>query len=163
MNVKVCQNIHNHQTMSCVSFSDRHSTMLNATARLAIAIQNFPDFEFSWSDSQPQRSRASLSVNDFLPNESDGIILQERATAYVMEFLVTQFSSLAGLKKLLPPKQQVHPVQKSHVIPMKLLFKDEKQKSETIDILSQLFSDGNLKGTNQVYMHALSVYNMYSN
>ena len=46
---------------------------------------------------------------------------------------------------------------------MKLLFKDEKQKSETIDILSQLFSDGNLKGTNQVYMHALSVYNMYSN
>ena len=128
--------------------------MLNAAARLAIAIQNFPDFEFSWSDSQPQRSRISLSVNDFLPSESDGIILQERATAYMMEFLVTQFSSLEGLKKLLPPKQQIHPVKKSHVVPMKLLFKDEKQKSETIDILSQLLNDGNLKGTNQVRIHA---------
>ena len=69
--------------------------MLNATARLAIAIQNFPNFEFSWSDNQLQRSHTSLSINDFLPSESDGIILHERATAYVMEFLVTHFSSLA--------------------------------------------------------------------
>ena len=111
--------------MSCVPHLDRHSSMLNAIARLAIAIQNFPDFEFSWSDSQPQRSRTSLSVSDFLPTESDGIVLQERATVYMMEFLVTHFSSLAGL---LPPKEQVHPVQKSHVVPMKLLFKDEKQE-----------------------------------
>ena len=62
---------------------DRHSSMLNATARLAIAIQNFPDFEFSWSDNQPQQSHTSISINDFLPSESDGIILQERATAYI--------------------------------------------------------------------------------
>ena len=72
----------------------------------------------------------------------------------MMEFLVTQFNSLEGLKKLLPPKQQIHPVKKSHVVPMKLLFKDEKQKSETIDILSQLLNDGNLKDTNQVSTHA---------
>ena len=32
--------------------------------------------------------------------------------------------------------------------------RDEKQKSETIDILSQLLIDGNLKGTNQVCIHA---------
>ena len=133
---------------------DRHSSMLNATARLAIAIQNLPDFEFSWS---PQHSHTSLSINDFLPSESDGIILHERATAYIMEFLVTHFFSLAELKKLLPPKEQIHPVQRSRVVPMKLLFKDEKQKSETIDILSQLFSDGNLEGTNQVIVHAQNI------
>ena len=75
--------------MSYVCHSDHHLTMLNATAHLAIAIQNLPNFEFSWSDSEPQQSRTSLSVNDFLPSESDGI-LQERATAY-LEFLVTQF------------------------------------------------------------------------
>ena len=63
--------------------------MLNATARLAIAIQNFPDFEFSWSDNQPQRSHTLYSVNEFLPSESDGIILQEWTTVYVLEFLVT--------------------------------------------------------------------------
>ena len=67
------------------------------------------------------------------------------------------FTSLSELKKLLPPKEQIHPVQRSRVVPMKLLFKDEKQKSETIDIISQLFSDGNLKGTNQVTVHAQGI------
>ena len=71
-----------------------------------------------------------------------------------MECSVTQFSSLAEVKKLLTPKQLTHAVQNSRVVPMKLLFKDEKRKSETIDILTQLFSDGNLKGTNQVYKQA---------
>ena len=34
---------------------------------------------------------------------------------------------------------------------MKILFKDEKYKSETIDILSQLMCDANLSGSHQVY------------
>ena len=121
---------------------------MNVTARLAVCIQHFLDF-FDWADNQPQRSRQSLTIDDFLPNERDRIVLQERATKYIMEFLVTRFPSLADLKKFLPPKEQVHPVQRSHVVPMKLLFKDEKQKSETFDILSQLLIDGNLKGDNQ--------------
>ena len=72
--------------------------MMNATARLAIRIQNLPDFAFDWADNRPQQSRLSLKIDDFLPSESDGIILQERATAYVMEFLVTYFHSLKELK-----------------------------------------------------------------
>ena len=31
-----------------------------------------------------------------------------------------------------------------------ILFKDEKYKDETIDILTQLMTDGNLSGDNQV-------------
>ena len=44
-----------------------------------------------------------------------------------------------------------HPPQKSEVVPMKILFKDEKLKSDTIEILTQLIKDGNLDGTPQVY------------
>ena len=62
---------------------------------------------------------------------------------------MTHFILLAELKKLLPPKEHIR-VQRSRVVTMKLLLKDEKQKNETTDILSQLFSDGNLKGTNLV-------------
>ena len=122
---------------------------MNATARLAIRIQNYPPFEFSWADNQPQKSRQSLTIADFLPNERDGIVLEERAVRYLMGFLVTHFSSLSELKQHLPQQEQLHPVQKSQVIPMKLLFKDEKYKSETIDILSRLLVDGELKGDNQ--------------
>ena len=43
-----------------------------------------------------------------------------------------------------------HPVQKSEVIPMKILFKDEKYISETVDILSQLMVDTNITGSPQV-------------
>ena len=38
-------------------------------------------------------------------------------------------------KKFLSSVQQVHPVQRSVGTPMKLLLKDEKQKSETMGIL----------------------------
>ena len=33
---------------------------------------------------------------------------------------------------------------------MKLLLKDDKYKSETIDILSQMYNDANLSGDHQV-------------
>lgn len=58
-----------------------------------------------------------------------------------------------------PEIEPIHPAQKSEVVPMKVLFKDEKLKSETIDILSQLMSDANLDGT-QLEVHA--VYYMYT-
>jgi hypothetical protein len=45
---------------------------------------------------------------------------------------------------------------------MKVLFKDEKQKSETIDILTQFLSDGNLKGDNQVgFMQLINSVGFY--
>ena len=115
--------------------------MLNLTSRLAIEIKNLPNWTFDWSDAQPQRSRQSLTISDFLPTEDDAQQLKERATQYMMQFLVTEFKSLADLKKFVPSQQTPHPTKKSVVVPMKTIFKDEKYKSETIDILTQLMTD----------------------
>ena len=124
--------------------------MLNITARLAVRLENLPDFEFDWNDTTPQRSRQSLGVADILPSEDDALQLQQRAVDFMMRFLVKELRDLATLKKYLPPKLILHPVRKSEVVPMKVLFKDEKYISETIDILSQLMEDACLTGNCQV-------------
>ena len=124
--------------------------MLNLTARLALKIQNLPNWDFDWSDTRPQQSRQSLTISNFLPSEDDAQQLKKRAILYMMEFLATEFKSLADLKQFIPSQQSLHPVQKSVVVPMKVLFKDEKYKSETIDILTQLMTDAQLTGDPQV-------------
>lgn len=124
--------------------------MANLTSRLAINIRYLPEFEFSWSDCTPQRRRSSLTIDDFLPSESDAAILQERAVCYVMRFLVENFSHLKHIAFLVPPTEPLHPIAKSTVVPMKILFKDEKYKSVTIEILSQLLLDAGLSGEEQV-------------
>ena len=68
----------------------------------------------------------------------------------MMEFLVDEFPSLSSLKHLVPPRQTLHPCRKATVAPMEILFKDEKYKAETIDILTQLTEDAKLKGNSQV-------------
>ena len=127
--------------------------MLNITARLAVRLENLPDFQFDWNDTTPQRSRQSLTVADILPSEEDALQLQQRAVDFMMRFLVKELHALAGLKKHLPPKLMLHPVHKSEVVPMRVLFKDEKYIAETIDILSQLMEDACLTGTCQVAIH----------
>ena len=67
-----------------------------------------------------------------------------------MRFLTQEFTALAELKKHAPEQRPIHPPTKTEVAPMKVLFKDEKYASETIDILAKLMEDGNLKGTCQV-------------
>lgn len=129
---------------------DRHSTMMNITSRLAIRLQHLPDRQFNWSDMQPQRSRESLTISDFLPTEEDAEELKLRAMHYIMHFLVHEFKELQGLKEFLPQQTTIHPIKKTEVVPMKVLFKDEKYTSETIDILTKLMEDGNIKGTSQV-------------
>ena len=124
--------------------------MLNITARLAIRTAHIPDWNFDWSDTQPQRSQQSLTINDFLPNEEDAEKLRKRAIRYLMEILVSEFKSLSPLQPLLPQQELLHPVQKSEVVPMKVLFKDEKYKDETLDILTQLMKDAKLTGDPQV-------------
>ena len=69
---------------------------------------------------------------------------------YVMQFLVTEFSCLNHLKLFLPDKESPHCVNKSNVVPMKMLFKDEKYKAETVDILSRLVVDAQLSGKPEV-------------
>lgn len=132
---------------------------MNLTARLAVKTRFLPDFPFDWSDTQPQRSRQSLTIDDFFPDKEESQKLQQRATHFLMGFLVDTFADLAHLQMFVPEIEPIHPAQKSEVVPMKVLFKDEKLKSETIDILSQLMSDANLDGT-QLEVHA--IYYMYT-
>ena len=124
--------------------------MLNLTTRLAVNLRYLPDWEVNWSDTCPQRSRESLTISDFLPSEGDAQLLRERAIHYTMEFLVTEFSSLTDLKCHVPSQQPFHPVQKTQVVPMSILFKDELYKSETVEILSQYITDAQLSGGHQV-------------
>ena len=71
----------------------------------------------------------------------------------MMGFLVETFSNLKHLGEFVPEPESIHPVTKSEVVPMKILYKDEKYKSQTIDILMQLMSDANLSGKHQVHVH----------
>ena len=132
--------------------------MLNITSRLAVRLRYFPDWDFDWSDNKPQQKRQSLELEDFLPDEDDGIQIRETAVEYTMRFLVNEFTSLEDLKQYVPKHQQLHPVVRTEVVPQKVLFKDEKYIQETIDILSQLIEDANLSGDSQVHIHVYSNY-----
>ncbi len=141
--------------------------MMNVTSRLAIRIRYIPDFEFVWSDKTPQRSRQSITIEDVSPSQSDARVLKQRAIQFIMELLVKTFSNLHDLEEFIPSVEPIHPVQKSEVVPMKLLLKDEKYKTETIDILTQLYSDAALSGDHQVSTVQLCTHppnlNQYSN
>ena len=141
---------------------EHHSTMLNLTARIAVQMQNLPPWDVDWTDSRPQRHRSSLTCADFLPDEEDAAELHKRAVLYTMEVLVTDFKRLSSLKHFVPSRQSPHRLQKSVAVPMKVLFRDEKQKAETIEILSDLMKDAALTGNPQVsnedntFHHSLS-------
>ena len=134
---------HIHMIIDC------HNKMENTTTRLAIRIQNHPPFSFSWDDNTPQKSRSDLKEEDILPNEEDGYHLHQRMISFMMKFLVQELHSLSDLRQFLPTKQQP-PVHKSEVMPMKLLFRDEKYTDENIQIMLQLLKDANLDGSPQV-------------
>ena len=122
--------------------TDHHSTMMNLTSRLAVRIQHIPE-DIDWNDSTPQCSVDSLTINHFMVSETVG-------TEYTARYMVMEFTALEHLKRHLPEQQQTHPVIKTEYVPMKVLFKDEKYISETVDILSTLMKDADLKGNNQV-------------
>ena len=125
--------------------------MLNLTARFAVQIQHLPDREIDWNDTTPQHDPAIPTITDILPTEGDGQKLKKRAVQYVMQFLVTEFGCLNHLKSFLPDEESPHCVNKSNVVPMKILFKDEKYKAETTDILSRLVVDAQLSGKPEVW------------
>lgn len=124
--------------------------MLNVTARLAVQIANLPDWTVDWNDTTPQCSRSSLDCSNFLPSTDDADALNEAAVQYTMEFLVGEFDTLKELKSLVPSRQNTHPVTKPTVAPMAILFKDEKYKDKTIEIMHQLLEDAKLSGSPQV-------------
>ena len=122
--------------------------MSNLTARLAVRIEDLPDWEFSWGDTKPQRSRHSLTCEDFLPTADDGLILKSRAVLFTMEILVSHFPSLGHLKNVLPSHTSPHTrhSQKSEVVPLKILPRDEKYITENIEILTDLLTTADLSG-----------------
>lgn len=124
--------------------------MLNVTARLAVRINNLPDWDVDWDDMTPQCRRSELGCDHFLPSLEDADALNEAAVQYTMDFLVQQFESLKGMRHHVPLHQSPHPVRRSSVAPMAILFKDEKYKAETIDIVRQLMEDAALIGNSQV-------------
>lgn len=125
--------------------------MLNLTARLAVRVENLPDWDVDWSDSTPQRPRSSLSVEDFIPSKEDADALHAAAVQYMMEFLVAEFDSLHHLKSLVPCRQSPHPAIKATVAPMPILFKDEKYTAATVEIIRELMADAKLTGDSQVH------------
>lgn len=67
-----------------------------------------------------------------------------------MELLVQEFASLQHLTCLVPARKSPHPVQTPQVAPMAILFRDEKYKAETIEIIRQLMDDAKLSGKSEV-------------
>ena len=132
--------------------------MLNLTARLAIKLRYLPDWDVDWSDNTAQKSRESLTLEEFLPNEEDATSFTERAVQYTMCFLVKEFHSLHDLRPFLPEVTPLHSVIKTEAVPQKVLFKDEKYTHETIGILSQLIDDANLQGDPQVNLFYMYMY-----
>ena len=124
--------------------------MLNITTRLAVRINNLPDWVVDWDDATPQRPRSTLSCDYFLPSTEDADALHETAVQYTMEFLVQSFECLRSMKNLVPPRQSPYPVKTPTVAPMSILFRDEKYKAETIEIIRQLIEDAALSGNAQV-------------
>ena len=109
-------------------------------------MHHYPE-NVDWNDTTPQCSLDSLTIDDFMLSESEAEEFKQRAILYTARYLVKEFKTL---QKFLPPQSQIHPVVKTEIVPMKVLFKDEKYTSETIDILCSLMKDADLKGNNQV-------------
>lgn len=124
--------------------------MLNVTARLAVKITNLPDWNVDWNDNTPQCSRSCLDCSHFLPSIEDAYAMNETAVEYTMDFLVNEFDALEELKPLFRSLQKTHPATKPTVAPMAILFKDEKYKDKTIEIMQQLMEDAKLSGNPQV-------------
>lgn len=126
--------------------------MLNMTTRLAVKIKHRYDGTSSGLNRKP---RHLLSVSDILPSSEDGEEFFRRAVLTVMELLVAEFECLRHLKSIVPKRSSPHPPTKSEVVPMKILFNDEKKTSETILILQQFATDAKLDGTPQVNVHII--------
>ena len=122
--------------------------MLNVTSRLAIEIRDIPN-EVDWLDQCPQDSRSKLTVTDILPGIDDALAaIQQRALVFLQIFLT---SDLHDLQSFVPPAHSSSPVEKkTEIVPMKILFRDEKYVAENVAILGDLVKDAHLNRSDQV-------------
>ena len=79
----------------------------------------------------------------------DGRQLFERAVQYVTQVLVEEFPNLADLKQFVAMPSST-PAHKSTIVPMSLLFNDEKYIDENIQILQGYMRECSLNGNPQV-------------
>ena len=70
--------------------------------------------------------RNYLTLDDIFPNVEDARILFERAVQYTAQILVEEFPTFSNLRQFVVTPDRSSAVHKSTVVPMKLLFKDEK-------------------------------------
>ena len=124
--------------------------MCNTTTRLAIGIDHLPPYDFSWEDCTLQKMRNDLTLDEIFPNVDDGRVLFERAVQYTAQVLVEEFPTFSNLRQFVVSPDRSSAVHKSRVIPMKLLFKDEKYTDDNIQILQQYSRECNLTGSPQV-------------
>ena len=129
-----------------------HNKMENTTTRLAVKISNLPDGEISWEDSTPQGLRKDLTEEDVLANEEDGQILYERMVKYVCSFVTREFDDLSELRVFTDESDSTRTprMNPSVVVPMKILFHDEKYTGENIQILQKLAKEAKITGNPQV-------------
>ena len=123
--------------------------MLNVTTRLAIRIESTPDW-FDWSDQSSQGCRSELKAVDILPDMKDVDVLHHHAVAFIQRFLVQEFKDLHHLKAYVPTYDLQRDRVKTEIVPMKILFKDEKYVTENVLILGDLVKDTKLDGSRQV-------------
>ena len=133
-----------------IAQTDAHNTMENTTSQLAVRMYKYPPFPFQWDDKSPQMSRGDLKEKDVLPSEGDGDCLRDHMLKFMMTFIVKEFKSLTDLAHFIP-SQSVPPAHKSEVLPLKLLFRDEKSIDENIQILVQYIKDAASDGSPQVH------------
>ena len=79
-----------------------------------------------------------------------GYCLHERATQYTMRIMVEEFPTFKNLSKFVASLDQSSAVHNSTIVPMKLLFKDEKYTDDNIQILQEYITECNLAGNPQV-------------
>ena len=94
--------------------------------------------------------RNDLTLDEIFPNVEDGRVLFERAVQYTAQVLVEEFPTFSNLRQFVVSPDRSSAVHKSTVIPMKLLFKDEKYTDDNIQILQEYSRECNLTGSPQV-------------
>ena len=112
--------------------------MLNVTTMIAVEIGHLPPFEFSWSDSTPQKPHSKLVAADIVLTSTDGKQMFDRATEFITRFLTENFPALENLKDILPLAHSPSSQKKFTIVPMPIMQRDEEYTDETIGMTSSL-------------------------
>ena len=72
-----------------------------------------------------------LSLTKFLLSEADAAEIHKQAVRYMMQYMVSAFTTFSELKQFVTDEVPSHPVVKTKIISMKVLFGDEKYVSVT--------------------------------